>query len=117
MITDGFLSVALKYGWTQDSDIKQPSVTFLPIINSEDLHILIKYLLVDWDTNKQEKIEKELLVEKGMVFKKVNDKLQFNSAERVHMNYLTFFGRIEKLSELYKTITKTSPYEKLLIEL
>lgn len=117
MITDGFLSVALKYGWTQDSDIKQPSVTFLPIKNSEDLHILIKYLLVDWDTNKQEKIEKELLVEKGMVFKKVNDKLQFNSVERVHMNYLTFFGRIERLSELYKTITKTSPYEKLLIEL
>ena len=52
-----------------------------------------------------------------MVFKKVNDKLQFNSVERVHMNYLTFFGRIERLSELYKTITKTSPYEKLLIEL
>ena len=117
MITDGFLSVALKYGWTQDSDIKQPSVTFLPIKNSEDLHLLIKYLIVDWDTNKQEKIEKELLVEKGMVFKKVNDKLQFNSVERVHMNYLTFFGRVERLSELYKIITKTPPCEKLLTEL
>ena len=117
MITDGFLSVALKYGWTQDSDIKQPSVTFLPIENSEDLHILIKYLLVDWDTNKQEKIEKELLVEKGMVFKKVKDGLQFNSVERVHMNYVAFFGRVERLSELYKIITKTPPCEKLLTEL
>lgn len=117
MITDGFLSVALKAGWAQDAEIKQPSVTFLPIENSEDLHLLIKYLIVDWNTNKQEKNEIEILLEKGMAFKKVKDELQFNSVERVHMNSLAFFGRIERLSELYKTITKTTPFEKLLIEL
>lgn len=105
VITDGILSIALKKGWHQDDGMKQETVTFLPIKGNEDLRVLVRYLKVDKrETNKQEKKEIELLIEKGMVFEKVITDYRFRSLENINLNIEAFFHRVKELSYLYKHI-------------
>ena len=86
VITDGILSIALKKGWQQDDAIKQENVTFLPVERNEDLHLI------------------ELLIEKGMVFEKVNKDYRFRSLENINLNIESFFFSVKELSNLYKQI-------------
>ena len=105
VITDGILSIALKKGWHQDDGMKQETVTFLPIKGNEDLRVLVRYIKVDkWETNKQEKKEIKLLIEKGMVFEKVITDYRFRSLENINLNIEAFFHRVKELSDLYKHI-------------
>lgn len=105
VITDGILSIVLKKGWQQDDAIKQETVTFLPVEGNEDLHLLVRYLKVDkWEDAKQEKKEIELLIEKGMVFEKVNTDYRFRSLENINLNIESFFFSVKELSDLYKQI-------------
>ena len=107
MITDGFLCATLKMGWLHDTNLKQETVTFLPIKDTEDLRISVKYIQTDFEESKQIPKNITIVIEKGMVFEEDSENVKFKSLEYVNLNSKIFFERIEGLSEVYKEIFST----------
>ena len=107
MITDGFLSATLKMGWSHDTNIKQETVTFLPIENTEDLRLSIRYIQTNFEETKQVPHNTTIIIEKGMVFEESSDGIKFKSLEYVNLSSEYFFDRVEGLSDVYKEIFST----------